>query len=129
MVLSGMGSMAMMNDNIGYMKDFRPLNGEERAAVDQVCAILRSQDIIPCTACQYCIEHCPKEIAIADLFACMNAKTLSGQRPTDDAYDLLTKNGGKASACIKCGSCEAVCPQHLPIRRLLEDVARTFETH
>ena len=129
MVLSGMGSMAMMNDNIGYMKDFRPLNGEERAAVDQVCAILRSQDIIPCTACQYCIEHCPKEIAIADLFACMNAKTLSGQRPTDDAYDLLTKTGGKASACIKCGSCEAVCPQHLPIRRLLEDVARTFETH
>ena len=35
---------------------------------------------------------------------------------------------GKASECIRCGKCEKVCPQHLPIRDLLKDVAKTFET-
>jgi len=42
-------------------------------------------------------------------------------------YEKHTKENGKASACIKCGKCESVCPQHLPIRKLLEDVKETFE--
>ncbi|MBQ8913734.1 MAG: 4Fe-4S dicluster domain-containing protein, partial [Lachnospiraceae bacterium] len=42
--------------------------------------------------------------------------------------NIITGNGhGKASECIKCGKCERVCPQHLEIRKLLENVARTFE--
>ena len=42
--------------------------------------------------------------------------------------NIITGGGhGKASECIKCGKCEKVCPQHLPIRDLLKDVARTFE--
>ena len=55
MVLSGMGNMDMMNDNISYMKDFQPLSAEEHSAVDRVAAILRAQKAIPCTACGYCI--------------------------------------------------------------------------
>ena len=38
-----------------------------------------------------------------------------------------TGPGRKASDCLKCGKCEKVCPQHLPIRQLLEDVAKEFE--
>ena len=53
MVLSGMGDMAMMTDNVGYMKDFQPLNEAENAAVGKVCDIFRSLGAIPCTACRY----------------------------------------------------------------------------
>lgn len=77
MVLSGMGSTEMMADNCGFMKDFQPLNEEERMAIARVCAIFRGQGLIPCTGCRYCTEVCPQGIPIPDLFACMNTKSSS----------------------------------------------------
>ena len=74
MVLSGMGNMDMMNDNISYMKDFQPLNEKEMVAVNKVCEIFHSLGTVPCTACRYCTEVCPQHISIPDLFACLNAK-------------------------------------------------------
>jgi len=128
MVLSGMGDMNMMVDNIGYMKEFKPLNEAERAAVEKVCEIFRGLGAVPCTACRYCTEVCPQGIAIPDLFACLNAKRIFNNWNTGYYYtNIHTKNGGKASECIGCGACEGICPQHLEIRRLLKDVAAEFE--
>lgn len=128
MVLSGMSNMDQMQDNLSYMADFQPLNETERAAIARVCAILHSQHLIPCTACRYCIDGCPRHIAIPDLFACMNAKQLSHDWNPDYYYEnVCTARGGKASDCIACGKCEKVCPQGLPIRKLLREVAAEFE--
>lgn len=128
MVLSGMSSFAQMQDNIGYMKDFRPLDGKERAAVDEVREIFHSMNLIPCTACRYCVEGCPQKISIPDLFAVMNTKMLYHDWNADYYYnEVHTKQGGKASDCIRCGKCEKACPQHLPIRDLLVDVVKEFE--
>ena len=127
MVLSGMGNMDMMNDNISYMKDFKPLDERELAAIDKVCEIINSKDLIPCTACGYCTERCPKNIPIPQLFACMNGKNVFKNWNTTYYYGIHTRNGGKASECIKCGLCEQACPQHLPVRQLLCDVAEEFE--
>ena len=126
-VLSGMGSMAMMQENVGFMKDFRPLDSAELAAVEKVRDIFRAQNRIPCTACRYCTEQCPKHIAIPDLFACLTARNTFHNWNTEYYYNIHTAGGGKASDCIKCGRCEAICPQHLPIRSLLQDVAKEFE--
>ena len=128
MVLSGMSNMAQMQDNLSYMKDFRPLDEEERRAVGEVRDILRSMRLIPCTACRYCTDGCPKHISIPDLFSCMNAKVGYHDWSAGFFYrEVFTKNNGKASECIGCGKCEKSCPQHLPIRSLLKDVAREFE--
>ena len=128
MVLSGMSDMTMLTENIGFMKDFVPLNQTEREAIENVCKIFRSQNLIPCTACRYCTEQCPQNIAIPDLFACLNAKKQFQNWNTDYYYNNIhTQNGGKASACIQCGKCEQICPQHLMIRDLLKDVAEEFE--
>lgn len=128
MVLSGMSNLEQMKDNLSYMKDFKPLDEKERAAVDEVCAVFRSKNLIPCTACRYCTDGCPKHIDIPNLFSCMNSKYVYKSWNANYYYDkVYTKRNGKASDCIKCGKCERSCPQHLPIRKLLENVAAAFE--
>ena len=129
-VLSGMSDMAQMKDNVSYMKDFKPLDENEMGAVAKVTGIYKGLDVIPCTACHYCVEenHCPMSIKIPELFACLNTKKIFNDWNQNMYYGLLTTDGGaKASECIECGGCENVCPQHLEIRDLLKKVAAEFE--
>ena len=128
MVLSGMGNMDMMNDNVSFMKDFQPLNSKEMAAIDKVCDILAMQNLIPCTACEYCTEKCPKNIPIPQYFACLNDKKAHRDWNSSYYYEIHTNHAPKASECISCGICEKACPQHLEIRKLLREVVATFET-
>lgn len=128
MVLSGMSSLAQMEDNLSFMRDFKPLDDKEMQAVENVRNVFLSKKLIPCTACRYCTAGCPKHISIPDLFSCMNTKNTYHNWNADYYYnEVYTKNHGKASDCIKCGKCEEICPQHLHIRNLLEDVAKAFE--
>ena len=128
MVLSGMSTLEQLKDNLSYMKDFKPLNETELEAVKKVCDVFRSMHLIPCTACRYCVDGCPKHISIPSLFSCMNTKHMYKDWNADYYYEeVYTKHNGKASDCIECGKCEKACPQHLEIRALLKDVVKEFE--
>ena len=131
MVLSGMSNMEQMEDNLSAMRDFVPLSEAEKEAVQKVCDIFRGLNLVPCTGCRYCVEEsqCPRGIRIPDMFSSLNAHEAFHNWNTGYYYNnVITGEGhGKASACIRCGKCEKVCPQHLPIRELLKKVASTFE--
>ena len=127
-VLSGMGNMDMILDNISYMKDFTPLNATEQKALCDAVDIIHQKDFISCTGCRYCVPGCPMGILIPDVFHCLNDKKLFNSWQGEYFYNCVyTKKGAKASACIGCGACEESCPQHLPIRELLVKVKEEFE--
>lgn len=127
MVLSGMSNMEQMEDNLSFMKDFQPLSEEEFAAVWKVCDIFKAQDLIPCTFCKYCVDGCPMNISIPDLFSDMNCLRRYVGWNGEWHYNMHTSGKGKASECIECGLCEEACPQHLSIRELLKQVVTEFE--
>lgn len=127
-VLSGMGNMDMMLDNISYMKDFVPLDETEHAALREAVSIIHKKDFVSCTGCRYCVSGCPAGILIPDVFACLNDKKLFNSWQGEYFYNFVyTKKGGKASDCIGCGACEDSCPQKLPIRELLVKVSDEFD--
>ena len=120
-VLSGMSDLAQMEDNLSYMKDFRPLSDAEQAVIRAAQAALNGDKAIPCTACHYCTDGCPMNIPIPEIFSVCNRKKGSPEFRTKREYAIVTADRGRASECIACGQCEGACPQHLPIIELLAD--------
>lgn len=129
MVLSGMSTMEQVLDNAEYMTDFQPLTKEELAVIDQAMKVMCQSEDIPCTACGYCVEGCPKKIAIPEYFALYNADQRISAGFTSHVvyYGNYIKEHGKASDCIGCKKCEKSCPQHLQITEHLKKVAERFE--
>ena len=127
-VLSGMSNVEQMEDNISYMKDFKPLSEEEQKIIREAQRIIGHSAAIACTACHYCTDGCPRDIRIPDIFAAMNKQIGNGQAEEALAeYKSVTGEGHFASDCIECGQCEEACPQHLPIRENLKKAVSMFE--
>lgn len=124
-VLSGMSNTQQVEDNVSFMKDFVPLNDKEKEAIRKAQKIFNEAKDIPCTACRYCTEGCPKKIDIPQIFAARNKQILMGQIEEGQSnYDALEV---KASACIGCKQCEKVCPQKIEIVDNLKACAEAFE--
>ena len=131
LVLSGMSNLEQVRDNLSYMENFTPFTEEEYALVQKAADIINGSIAIPCTGCAYCINKCPENIAIPKYFALYNADMRELETKAWTAQTMLyshfSEQFGKAGSCIACGQCEKICPQHLPIREWLKQVAARFE--
>lgn len=129
-VLSGMSNMEQMQDNLKTMAGFSPLTSEERAIVEKAQAIIASAGVVPCTSCGYCLDGCVQNIAINGIFSALNTDIQYQNRASANGrFAWVTGMMGKnpPSACIECGACEQVCPQHIDIITQLKRAKKIFE--
>ncbi len=129
-ILSGMSNAQQMNDNLDTMTHFEKINNEEAKLIKQVTDQVLSYPTIPCTKCRYCTPGCPMRIQIPDLFTAYNSAKMYGENRRYQTYykDHSTGDYQPAKACIACGQCESVCPQHLEIISLLKEVSEVFDS-
>ena len=120
-VLSGMSNTQQMRDNLSFMRDFKPLNKEELEIIRKAQLIMKSSAAVPCTACRYCVEGCPKQIPIPEIMEALNLHLVSGRTEEGKAaYAACTAGKGAAADCIGCKKCERVCPQQLGVTDYLK---------
>ena len=123
-ILSGMSNMEQLNDNIAIFAEDKPLNGQELDAVKKVADSMLSQKTLPCTACHYCVSHCPMELPIPEIISLYNEHAFTGGGFIAPMALMTFDENKKPSACVGCQSCEAVCPQNIKIAGMMQDFVK-----
>ena len=127
MVLSGMSNMEQMEENIRTFEEDRPLNEEEMKTLLSIAHEMVGKIALPCTACHYCVSHCPQGLDIPNLLSLYNEHCFTGGGfIAPMALSAIPKDKWP-SACIGCRSCEAVCPQQIKISEAMADFAGKLE--
>ncbi|MEI7424485.1 MAG: aldo/keto reductase [Prolixibacteraceae bacterium] len=124
LLISGMNSMEQVTGNLKSAENAieGSFSDSDNLVIEKVKNIYRQRIKVDCTACGYCMP-CPSGVDIPGCFNYFNNFHMYGK---EDNYRFL-KAGQRASDCTECGSCEAHCPQSLPIPELLKDVRAVFE--
>ncbi len=126
-VLSGMSSLSQMEENIQAMTGFTKMTAAQEQAIQSAQEEFAKFDLIPCTGCDYCAKVCPENIGISGAFLAMNAHTLFGSHRTEWVVGAERKGRSKPDACLRCGACEAICPQQIPIVEELIRAAQVLD--
>lgn len=121
-ILSGMSDMAQLKANIGTFETDEPLNEEETKALLEIAEGMRN-NLLPCTACRYCVSHCPKGLDIPRLLELYNEHSFTGGGFIAPMALMAVPEEKHPSACVGCRSCEQVCPQQIRISEAMADFA------
>ena len=124
-VLSGMSTPDQMRQNIAEWHEhgggFSP---EEQKALDAAREVLAAMPTVPCTNCRYCVKDCPQQVAIPEIMNLLNLEVQTENTEFAKQQYSWQAVPGRASDCIQCGACEAMCPQSI---EQLEKAAEHFE--
>lgn len=120
--LSGMSNFQQMKENIETFETEKPLDQEEMKALLSVADGMLD-GTLPCTACHYCVSHCPKGLDIPRLLELYNEHHFTGGGFIAPMAVATLPEDKRPSACIGCRSCEAVCPQQIKISEAMADFA------
>jgi len=114
-VLSGMGSLEMVEDNCATFSEHKPLDENEKMILEQARAAFIGDLGVPCSGCRYCCDYCPEGLDIPLLIRCYNERSLGGEDWKIPGLEQ-TKS---ADACLQCGACMSHCPQKINIPEVM----------
>ena len=120
-ILSGMSNFDQLKANIETFKSAQPLSTSELATLDEIVKGMLSKKTLPCTACNYCVSHCPKNLMIPELISLYNEHTFTEGGFLAPMALMAFDADKKPDACIACKKCESVCPQQIKISEAMAD--------
>lgn len=123
MILSGMSNFTQLQENIHTFEEDKPLNEAEMERLLSVAVHMLEKKTVPCTACHYCVSHCPQELDIPSLLEMYNEHSFTGGGFLTPMRLSSMPKEKWPSACVGCGSCEAVCPQQIRIPEVMKEFA------
>jgi hypothetical protein len=129
LALSGMSTLQQVKENVRTANHSGPntLSEEELEMIDAVARKYKEQGFIGCTGCRYCMP-CPEGVDAPEIISLFNeffAKGMADEIKTK-YWEHVTPES-QAKRCARCGRCEELCPQHLPIKDILRRAAFIFE--
>jgi len=132
-VLSGMSTRQQVVQNVACADGAFPgsLLPEELSLYEEAKAEYRRRIKVPCTNCDYCVP-CPSGVNIPTCFEMYNlAHMYDAPDHAKGGYNFMLRGGvtsapAFASQCKECGTCEELCPQGIPTRERLKEVAAFF---
>lgn len=122
MVLSGMSNAEQLKVNIETFETDKPLSDQEMKGLLALADGMLN-GTLPCTACHYCVSHCPKGLDIPNLLELYNEHIFTGGGFIAPMALMAVPEEKQPSACIGCRSCEKVCPQQIKISEAMADFA------
>ncbi len=125
--LSGMSNIEQLKANIRTYKEELPLNKQEMEALLAIADKMVGKIALPCTACRYCVSHCPQELDIPSLLSLYNEHCVTEGGFIAPMAMMAIPEDKRPSACIGCRSCEAVCPQQIKISEAMSDFAKKLD--
>lgn len=122
--LSGMSNMEQMQANIRTYETEQPLDENEMQTLLDIADAMVGKIALPCTACHYCVSHCPQGLDIPNLLALYNEHCFTDGGFIAPMALSAVPEDKRPNSCIGCRSCEAVCPQQIRISEAMADFAR-----
>ena len=120
-VLSGMTYSEQIQENVATFSPLKPCSEKELAALERAAAAYLACDVVPCTACQYCMP-CPYGLDIPAILAFRNEYLTKenglGAKDILRAYvRAIPDELRRADHCTGCNRCREHCPQLIDIPR------------
>ncbi|MBQ3141566.1 MAG: aldo/keto reductase [Clostridia bacterium] len=127
-VLSGMTTMQQLEDNLKTVTEFEPYTDGEYALINKALEAFRSEVMIPCTGCRYCMD-CPQGVEIPQMFTLYNALAVDKRVSSFKERMGKVEPEKRAHNCIGCGVCATHCPQRIDIPARMNDIAQLEIKH
>lgn len=130
-VLSGMNSMQMVTENIASAAEagIGTFTKADHHLIDILRQKINQNLKVRCTGCGYCMP-CPHGVDIPTAFRCYNQTATQKKFSAMLEYAQITslkKDSSAMTQCTKCGACEKHCPQHIEIRKELQNAKKALQ--
>lgn len=128
-VLSGMSAMEQVIQNVRSANRSGPSSLAEKdlRLINLVARKYKQYGYVGCTGCRYC-QPCPEGVNIPKIISLYNEYFMKDRNDEikKKYWEHITPES-QAKRCARCGKCEELCPQKLPVRDILNKAAWLFE--